>query len=193
MSSNDRHSKHQALIKIIQTRKRQQLKEHPRGTRLNGTSANVPSSINNTNLRITKKKLRDRKSIANERKKENEKLKKQPLPMEEMEEFIGMKPVGKRNWSLDESQFLRFKSAQRHSVNSRSRPKGSPVKKLENLEHENEPGNNPSFFKRFVGRYEPSTSSVHSRPAPVRYGKGKGKGKGTGKGMGKGKRIVENI
>jgi hypothetical protein len=184
MSSNDRRSKHQALIKIIQTRKREQLKEHPRGTRLNGTSANVPS---NTNLRITQKKLRDRKSIANKRKKENEKLKKQPLPMEEMEEFIGMKPVGKRNWTLDESQFLRFKSARRHSANSRSsRNKDSPVKNLEN----NQQG---SFFKRFVGRYEPSTSSVtssvHSRPAPVRYGKGNGKGKGKGTG----KRIVENI
>lgn len=192
MSSNDRHSKHQALIKIIQTRKREQLKEHPRGTRLNGTSANVPSELNNTNLRKTKKKLRDRKSIANERKKENEKLKKQPLPMEEMEEFIGMKPVGKRNWSLDESQFLRFKSAQRHSANSRSRHKESPVKNIEQ-------GENPSFFKRFVGRYEPSTSSTHSRPAPVRYGKGtgkgtsKGKGKGTSKGKGMRKRIVENI
>ena len=184
MSSNDRHLKHQELVKIIQRRKRQQLKEHPRGTRLNGTTANRPSELNNTNLRITQKKLRDRKSIANERNKENEKLKKQPLPMEEMEEFIGIKPAGKRNWTLDESQFLRFKSAQRHSANSiNSRPKVSPVKNLE----KNEQG---SFFKRFVGRYEPSSSSVtssviHSRPAPVRYGKRKGTKKG--------KRIVENL
>jgi hypothetical protein len=178
--------KHKIVVSRVHSRKKEHLRKNPPGTSMNGYTKNAPIRLDEDKLDNRMKTLRDRKAIANQRKRKTQKIKKQPLPVEQVEEFLGMKPVDpsqKRAWGLDEANFLRFQRTSRHSANNVKRPP-VPLKQIR-LEEENENENlYRKFLKnipnrappRFIGRYETVTDSTQpaqapkQRPAPVRMG-----------------------
>jgi hypothetical protein len=86
-------AKHNILVSRVKSRKKEQLRKNPRGTSMNGYTKNAPIRLDEGNLNKRMRTLRDRKAIANQRKRKTQKIKKQPLPVEQIEEFLGMKPL----------------------------------------------------------------------------------------------------
>jgi hypothetical protein len=170
-------TKHKILKSKIKTRKMQELRKNPQGTSLNGSTKNAPISLDNHELKKRERTLRDRKAIDSQRRRKSLSIKKKPLPVNQMEEFLGMKPVDtsqKREWNLDQADFLRFQSSARHSADDVKRS-SSPISMYQLRVDNNENHLYKRFMKnltkgpapRFTGRYE------SSRPAPVRIGSDK--------------------
>jgi hypothetical protein len=108
-------------VLTIKNRKLEQLRKNPHGTSMNGHTKNAPLRLDEDEMNMRTRTLRDRKTIEHQRRKKNQKIKKQPLPDDQMEEFMGLKPIDpskRRAWNLDEAEFLRFQSASRHSANN---------------------------------------------------------------------------
>jgi hypothetical protein len=172
--------KHKILLSRVKSRKMKQLRNNPYGTSMNGYTKNAPLPLDEDDLTKRMRTLQDRKTIDQHRRKKNQKIKKKPLPVEQVEEFLGMKPLDptqRRTWNLDEAEFLRFQSAARHSANN-VRQKTSPSSPIRLTQLRSE--NNNDFYKRymqnmpnraprFMGRYETVTEPKR-RPAPVWVG-----------------------
>jgi hypothetical protein len=190
MESN-KEAKHKKLVSLIKTRKMKELRNNPPGTSMNGYTKNAPVRLDDGALSKRRRTLRDRKALEHQRRKKNQKLKKQPLPVNQMEEFMGMKPLDPsktRAWDLDEAEYLRFQSASRHSVEPRHRHSADNVLRPLSLQElnlkNNNNNNNREFYEmlkknvpqtnvhrtkgapRFLGRYE----EVPKRPPPVHRG-----------------------
>jgi hypothetical protein len=177
MDKND-VAKRENLISRIKARKMEHLKTNPHGTSMNGYTKNTPISLDNHELKKRERTLRERKRLNQERRRKTLKIKKAPLPVNQMEEFLGMKPVQSygRDWNLDEAEFLRFQSSARHSADDVKRT-SSPVSMYQ-LRVDN---NENHFYKRlmknmskgpaprFTGRYEGVTENK-PKPKHVRSG-----------------------
>ena len=184
MESNKKE-KHKKLVSLIKTRKMKELRNNPPGTSMNGYTKNTPVHLDDGALSKRRRTLRDRKAIEHQRRKKNQKIKKQPLPVNQMEEFMGMKPLDPsktRAWNLGEDEYLRFQSVSRHSAEPRhadpkhSRHSADNVLRPLSI-HQlrlKENNNNREFYEmlkknappRFPGRYE----EVTKRPPPVHRG-----------------------
>jgi len=182
METNE--NKHKNLVSRIKSRKREQFLKEPYGTSMNGYTKNTPLRFDEGALNKRMRTLRDRKAIESQRKRKTQKIKKKPLPVEEMEEFLGMTqvdPLQKREWNLEESEYLRFQSA-RHSANNVKEKgtidKSSNVKQSKPLSiHQLKIHNNSDYYNQFVKnipevapRFQGRYASVKPRPKPVKSG-----------------------
>ena len=157
----------QILAERVKTRKKE---GNPYGTSLNGYTRNSPVPLDEYTLNHRRRTLRDRMALEKRRNKRSQKLKKKPLPENQIEEFLGMKPVENRAWNLGQDQYLRFQKTSRHSANN---------VRQSNARQSNATRNN-EFYRRFVSnkgaprnqsRYEPvEPTPKPARPKPVRYG-----------------------
>ena len=176
-------AKHKNLVSRIKARKMEHLRDNPHGTSFNGYTKNGPISLDNHELKKRERTLRERMTLNQQRRRKTLRLKKKPLPVDQMEEFLGMKPVQSygREWNLDEADFLRFQSSARHSANDvkQSSKKSSPLSMYQLRVDNNENHLYKRFMKnmpkgappRFTGRYETATERKKGqRPAPVRVG-----------------------
>ena len=181
MESNKKE-KHKKLVSLIKTRKMKELRNNPPGTSMNGYTKNAPVRLDDGALSKRRRTLRDRKAIEHQRRKKNQKIKKQPLPVNQMEEFMGMKPLDPsktRAWNLGKDEYLRFQSASRHAAEPRHaeprhRHSADNVLRPLSLQQLNlKENNNREFYEmlkknapRFSGRYE----ETPKRPPPVHRG-----------------------